>query len=435
MRGREKTRALSKTSAFFAYHQCHHKWVMFKWVPWVMFLFKWVIFFSSLEDYSTHPIPICSPIFEPGHLHHKWTGKSHVTTICRSAHTKQNPRRRRYTLPKKSPKGICKSWYTSRGDLMKNLWQPQENMGFSKHNWCLTSEVTWLFGYERLGFYAWKNGLLEGCHLDWQKHLTPRHLEHNTWTNILASHWPNILTFSETSEKVDSLSAATMKTSYRDAKLGVLPKARLWWLMTVFGSKSGLFIFPSIKLWEGEPDQNLEMDEISGNWRNPLDCIPPNFSRLWLKAPLLTPKSTWRLWNHHPKKWTELRVFNASFSSQMVINNYTYPKTANSLPLKRESGGMVFPFIWGGLASLSFMDIYLPFWKFRSSSLSKLNVFRQQFFFLTSIIGHYSIGLSGPWKNQPRNHGPPTSETLNVRVFLTGPSPLRHRRHAILRRW
>lgn len=92
---------------------------------------------------------------------------------------------------------------------------------------------------------------------------------------------------------VDSLSAATaMKTSYRDAKgWGVLDAARLW--MThgpFFGhGKSGRVSYfqpLTIKLWEGEPDRNLGMGEISGNLRNPLDCIPPNFSRLWLKAPL-----------------------------------------------------------------------------------------------------------------------------------------------------
>ena len=94
---------------------------------------------------------------------------------------------------------------------------------------------------------------------------------------------------------VDSLSAAfSLKTSYRDAKgWGVLDAARFvdasW---PFFGNgKSGrvLYFQPLIiKLWEGEPqpDRNLGMGEISGNLRNPLDCIPPDFSRLWLKAPL-----------------------------------------------------------------------------------------------------------------------------------------------------
>ena len=230
---------------------------------------------------------------------------------------------------------------------------------------------------------------------------------------------------------VDSLSAATaMKTSYRDAKgWGVLDAAHF--VMThgpFFGhGKSGRVSYFQpliIKLWEGEPDRNLDMGEISGNLRNPLDCIPPNFSRLWLKAPLGSPSRLDLCGIIIPKSGLSC-VFNASFASQMVINNYTYtyPKTANSLPLKRESGWKMFSFHLGGAwsPSLSWISIFPS----GSSDLHLLaNVFRQQFLFFNSIMG------------QPlRNHGPPTSETLNVRVFLTGPSPLRHRRHAILRRW
>ena len=97
----------------------------------------------------THPITILCPIFEPGHLHHKWTGKSHVTTICRSAHRKQNPRRRRYTeVTRKAPTKKVPRVYARVGTLVGGTWcfQPvdsnrKENHGvsLSTPHWCLTS--------------------------------------------------------------------------------------------------------------------------------------------------------------------------------------------------------------------------------------------------------------------------------------------------------
>lgn len=136
-------------------------------------------------------------------------------------------------------------------------------------HWCLTSvEVTvTTLGSEMLGICLWFTGFLKDA-----KHLTPRHLDPHGGFPFCGNGDENEL-------------------PRRDSVGGSLRLLVLW--MThgpFFGhGKSGrvLYFQPLIiKLWEGEPDRNLDMGEISGNLRNPLDCIPPNFSRLWLKAPL-----------------------------------------------------------------------------------------------------------------------------------------------------